>query len=45
MLNKRVKSISARLAKESSRESKIRMLSGEITPKELYKDDDELYFS
>ena len=38
ILNKRVMSIGTRLSKESSRESKARMLSGEITPKDLAND-------
>jgi hypothetical protein len=43
-LNKRVQSICNRLAKESSTECKGKMLKGEISPKELSNDDEEMYF-
>lgn len=44
LLNKRVQSICNRLAKESSAECKGKMLKGEISPKELSNDDEEMYF-
>lgn len=44
IMNKKVLSISNRLSRESSRESKERLLKGEITAFDLAKDDEELYF-
>lgn len=43
-MNKKVISICTRLARESSKESKEKMLTGEITPKDLSNDNEETYF-
>ena len=43
-MNKRVNSICLRLSRESALEAKAKMLEGGITPGELARDDEEVYF-
>lgn len=42
--NKRINSICLRLARESSKEAKLKMLAAKISPLELAKDNEEIYF-